>query len=120
MRWNGIPKPEDGRRNQSLSELDVIWIETMDSYKGDAAEDVIFDRDAVIDIHEFARYEPSCHAPRGHPGMSQSQEITIEASQAVDMRSRDSESYVSQAMLFGAGQMMMPDVRGIANDDIEF
>src|SRR6266480_341469 len=117
---NGISEPENGRRDQGVSELNVIWIESMNAQQGDATEEIIFYWQAVIDIHKFTGHEPSCHGAWGHPGMSESQKITVEARQTVDMRSAGAESEISQAALFVGGKMMMPNVWGVTEDEVEF
>src|SRR2546428_740747 len=91
----------------------------MDAQEGYPAEQVVFHRQPVIYIHEFARHEPACDCSGTHPGMRQSQKITVEASKSVDMSPARGPNRNSEPAFVIGVKMMVPHIGRITDNEVE-
>ena len=87
--------------------------------KCDAVEQITLHSLPVVHVHELARNEPASDTTIGHPGMGKTQEMAVKSGETANLHAARSIVKKLKTGLLAIVQMMMPDVRWIADDEIE-
>ena len=114
-----LAKPHHGGRHQCVGKLHVVRIETMNLQQRHLVEKIALDRNAIVYVHEFARYQPAGQTSCYHPRMAQTKEIAIQPGQTVHFHAARRIRTYFQALFFSSPNMMMPHVRRITDQQIE-
>ncbi len=85
-----------------------------------AVEQVIAEPLAVVDVEEFGGHEPERETAVSQPGIGQQEEIRIEPGQAVELEPDPASQCLSQCPLAFQAQVMVADVGGIGQDQVEW
>lgn len=106
----------DSRRDQSIAELNIIRIKSVNLEQGYFIQQITLQRIAVIDIHKLAGHQPPGYAVRGQPDMPKHHKVTIKAGKSLDPDTAGFFGKSLQAIFFILRNMVMTHVGRIGDN----
>src|SRR5262249_24101475 len=111
-------EPDDSRGNQRVFKLRIVRIVAVNAKQGYALEQIVLHGLPVINIHELAGDQPAGDGAFGHPRVSNGHEVAIKPRQATERNAGMPPCMQAQAGLFLTWQVMMSDIRRVADYEI--
>ena len=94
-------------------QLHILRVEPVDMEQSDFIQQVTLHRRAIVHVHELTGDQPSRNPPFGHPGVRQSQKVTVKPRQATKLNIACVEACGLDSRLLTVYEMMMTHVRRI-------
>ena len=114
-----VAEPDYRGRHQRIAELHLVRIEPMNVAERHGVEQVaLYDR-AVVHVHEFAWDQPAGERVLRHPWVTQHHEVAVQPGKAVDLQAPCLPRLRLEPLLLRVRDMVMPDVRRVAYQQIE-